>query len=269
MKIVMVDDCAYVGQELRKELIKRGFEVDHYFFSKSLIPKTATLKMAWKLRRTKHDMVHAHFCRSAVYAAYLSGKPYIAHCHGTDIRSGISWPKRRCLKKARKVLVSTPDLLKILPDATWLPNPIATERFKPLKQHDGNKVLYFHHWYEDLSLEVRRTCEKLGYSLTIPMFYSVPYERLHLFLNDFDIFVDRYAIKSYSKTALEAMACGLVVIGFEDTLEEAFEQFADGSERKKRVTWQNEHILPRHNSKTIVNQLIEIYNQLAASPRLS
>ena len=264
MKIVMVDDCAYVGQELRKELIKRGFEVDHYFFSKSFMPKVATLNMAWKLRRTKHDLIHAHFCRSAVYAAYLSGRPYIAHCHGTDIRSGLSWLKKRCLKKARKVLVSTSDMVEILPDATWLPTPIDMERFKPLRKHDGNKVLYFPHWYEDLSFEVRRACEKLGYSLTIPEFYSVPHEKLHLFLNDFDIFVDRYTIKSYSKTALEAMACGLIVIGSEHTPGTAFEQFADGSERKKRVKWQNEHILPRHNSKTIVNQLIEIYNQLEA-----
>jgi glycosyltransferase involved in cell wall biosynthesis len=109
--------------------------------------------MAWKLRRTRHDLVHAHFCRSAVYAAYLSGKPYIAHCHGTDIRLDLNWLKKRCLKKARKVLVSTPDMLEILPYATWLPNPVDMKRFRPLKKHDGNKVFYFPHWYEGLSLQ--------------------------------------------------------------------------------------------------------------------
>jgi len=126
MKVVMVHDCAYVAYELRKGLVKRGVEVEHVFFSGS--PKVATLKMAWKLRRIKCDLVHAHFCRSSAYAAYLSGKPYIVHCHGSDIRGGMNWLQRRCIKKARKVLVSTPDLLEILPNATWLPNPVDTEQ---------------------------------------------------------------------------------------------------------------------------------------------
>lgn len=262
MKIVMVDDCAYVGQELRRELVKRGFEVDHYFFSKSLIPKTATLKMAWKLKRTKHDLIHAHFCRSAVYAAYLSGKPYIAHCHGTDIRLGLNWLKKRCLKKARKVLVSTPDMLEILPDATWLPNPVNMERFKPLEKHDGNKVLYFPHWYEDLSLKVRQACEKLGYDLTISKFYSVPYEKLHLFLNKYDIFVDRYAIKSYSKTALEAMACGLPAIGYGHDLEESLKKLKRQHEREELVKWQNEILLSTHVVEAVANRLIGIYESV-------
>ena len=51
MKIVMVHDCAFVGYELRRELMRRGFNADHLFFSGPA--KTATLKMALKLRRLK------------------------------------------------------------------------------------------------------------------------------------------------------------------------------------------------------------------------
>jgi len=217
------------------------------------------LKMAFKLRKMKCDLIHAHFCRSAAYASYLSGKPYIVHCHGTDIREGVNWFKRRCLKKAKKVLVSTPDLLEILPEATWLPNPVDMERFKPLKEHDGNKVLYFPHWYEDLSKELKGICEKLGYNLTIPSAYSVPYEKMHLFLNEFDIFVDQFSIKSYSKTALEAMTCGIPVIGYKHDLEKTLEMLTSQSERKNLVKWQNKEILPKHKIKTVVNQLTSIY----------
>jgi len=262
MKVVMVHDCAYVGYELRKELIKRGVEVEHVFFSGSA--KIATLKMALKLRRMKCDIVHAHFCRSSAYASYLSGKPYIVHCHGSDIRGGISWLQRKCLRKAKKVLVSTPDLLEILPNATWLPNPVDTERFKPLKQHNGNKVLYFHHWYENIADQLREACGKFGYDLTVPSSYSIPYENMHLFLNDFDIFVDQFSIKSYSKTALEAIACGLSVIGYKDELEKVLAKLASLRERRKLVE-QFEQIASLHRVENVVDRLITIYEDTSAS----
>lgn len=260
MKVVMVHDCAYVGYELRRELIKRGLEVEHVLFSGW--SHAATLKMVMKLRKTKCDFVHAHYLRSSAYASFLSGKPYVIHCHGSDIRGGISWLKRKCLKKAKSILVSTPDLLRILPSATWLPNPVDVERFRPLREHDGNKILYFPQWYEDKSRELKEICEKLGYNLTVPKAYSVPYEDMHVFLNDFDIFIDRFSIRSYSKTALEAMACGLSVVGYDFDMETALNGLIRDSERSKRREWQNRHIVPNHNVTKVVNQLLEIYSQL-------
>jgi len=256
----MIDDCAHVGYELRRALLKRGFKVQHFFITGP--PKIATIKMAIKLRKTHCDLIHAHFCQSAAYASYLSGKPYIVHCHGSDVREGVNWLKRTCLKKAKKVLVSTPDLLEILPSATWLPNPVDTERFRPLKEHNGNKVLYFPHWYEDLRKELKEICEKLGYDLIAPSTHIVPYEKMHLFLNEFSIFVDQHSIKSFSKTALEAMACGLSVIGYQHDLREIFERLTSSIERAKLIRWQNEHILPSHRIEEVVDQLVHIYREL-------
>ena len=59
MKIVMVHDCAFVGYELRRELLRRVFNVDHLFFSGSA--KIATTKMALKLRKLKCALAHARF----------------------------------------------------------------------------------------------------------------------------------------------------------------------------------------------------------------
>lgn len=257
LNIIMINDCAHVGYELRRALLTRGFNVQHFFITGS--PKIATIKMAIKLRKIRCDLIHAHYCHSAAYASYLSGKPYILHCHGTDIREGINWLKRKCLKKAKKVLVSTPDLLEILPNATWLPNPVDTERFRPLKEHNGNKVLYFSHWYEDLSKELKGICEKLGYDLITHNTHVVPYEKMHLFLNEFDIFVDQFSIKSYSKTALEAIACGIPVIGYKHDLEKTLEELTSSLERKNLVKWQNKEILPKHKIETVINQLTQIY----------
>lgn len=69
----MVHDCAYVGYELRRGLVRRNFKVRHLFFND--FPKIGTVKMAIKLRKIKCDLIHAHFCHSAAYASYASGKP--------------------------------------------------------------------------------------------------------------------------------------------------------------------------------------------------
>jgi glycosyltransferase involved in cell wall biosynthesis len=259
MKIVMVHDCAFVGYELRRELLRRGFDVDHLFFRGPA--KIATLRMALKLRRLKCALVHAHFCRSAAYASYASGKPYFVHCHGGDVRWGMNWLQRKCLDKARKVLLSTPDLVDVLPEATWLPNPVDTKRFKPLKEHYGKNVLYIPHWYEDVGEKVNVICKKLGYTVTISKHRSVPYEKMHVFLNQFDIFVDRCQIRSYSKTALEAMACGLPVIGYEQNLEETLLKLASVEERRKYASRQNEEIIPSHRIDSVVDNLINIYDE--------
>jgi len=256
----MVHDCAYVGYELRRGLANSGIKVQHLFFNGP--PKLATLKMAINLRKTKWDLIHAHYCRSAAYASYASGKPFIVHCHGGDVRWGINWLQRKCLKKAKKVLVSTPDLLGTLPDAVWLPNPIDTQRFKPLKKHNENKVLYYPHWYENITIKLTELCNKLGYTLTIPRSMSVPYEKMHIFLNNFDIFIDRFSIKSYSKTALEAVACGLAVVGFNHDLENSLKNLVSYRLREKLVKQQNESILPKHNIGNVTKKLIQIYGQL-------
>jgi len=60
MKIVMVHNCAYTGYELRRELLRRVFIVDHLFFSSPA--KIATIKITLKLRRLKCTLVHADFC---------------------------------------------------------------------------------------------------------------------------------------------------------------------------------------------------------------
>ena len=58
MKVVMVHECAFAGYELRRELLRRVFNVGH--LSLSGAAKIATINMALKLRRLKCALVHAH-----------------------------------------------------------------------------------------------------------------------------------------------------------------------------------------------------------------
>lgn len=58
-------------------------------------------------------------------ADYARGKLLVHHHHGEPpLRSDSASYRARYRASPRPVLVSTPDLLRLLPDATWMPNPV-------------------------------------------------------------------------------------------------------------------------------------------------
>jgi glycosyltransferase involved in cell wall biosynthesis len=152
VRVLHVNDIAFVASNLVAGLKAAGHEarvVDP--------PKPgASIRYPWKLvtipvrlgvlaatagsiRRRPPDIVHVHYASQAVVGA-LAGRPYVVHCHGTDIRGkdpSSVWG--RCLApflaSAGAVLYSTVDLAdearSFRPDAQFLPNPIDTDRFAP------------------------------------------------------------------------------------------------------------------------------------------
>lgn len=262
MHVLMVHDCAFVGYELSEAINSTYNDIHVEMLPYPLHTKLTVFKIAQKIRKINPDIVHAHYCRYPAYAALLSRKPYIIHCHGTDIRHGINFWQGMCLRKSKITLVSTPDLLEFLSNAVWLPNPIDMEHFKPLREHDANKVLYYSKWYENMESELGAICKKLGYELTVKKERDIPYREMPFFLNQFDIFIDQYAIKSYSKTALEAMACGLAIVGYEHDLEGTLESLKDVEERRKYVSRQKRSILQKHDRRKVASRLVKIYFQV-------
>jgi len=75
---------------------------------------------------------------------YLKGKQIVHHHHGhPDFRSN---PDKYCEKyrnSERSVFVSTPDLLKLIPFATWVPNPVPVDDafFIPAEISQDGKVM--------------------------------------------------------------------------------------------------------------------------------
>ncbi len=56
---------------------------------------------------------------------YISGKKIVHHHHGHPVfRGNPEMFREKYKNNCRAVMVSTPDLLKLLPEATWIPNPI-------------------------------------------------------------------------------------------------------------------------------------------------
>ena len=72
---------------------------------------------------------------------YVHGKAFLHHHHGHhDLFINAAMYSERYRRFHRKVVVSTPDLLKVLPDATWQPNlvPIYDVHFLPRMDHLGS-----------------------------------------------------------------------------------------------------------------------------------
>ena len=246
------------------------------------------------LSEAKHaDIIHIHSAEQLVIKirkAYGNSKKIVLHYHGTDIRglknknspnsfniqntttrtkSFAAKVKNRLRlvqmgyyrslriesqKLANEILVSTPDLLSLLPNAKFLPNPVDVDHFSKddtthnkinkknaltIKTEIGN------------SEKVLEYCMKNNINLKIDVFDRTKspllYEEIPNFLKKYNIYVDIRIVndkilENFSKTALESLACGLKVLNYKleylDKLPEV------------------------HNPEKVINELEKIYNNI-------
>ena len=119
------------------DVIKRyGFDkygIDHYY--NVILLNTSCIGFYREVlkRASKYDIVHIHSLYKLVpLVRFLARKPVVLHFHGSEVR-GKRWNLtiELAIMLANHVFTSTPDLLSLLPEAEWLPNPVDTEMFKP------------------------------------------------------------------------------------------------------------------------------------------
>lgn len=162
MRVIHVNDIASVGSTLADEQRRHGMDAVVIDPAKPLarLPypwKLASVPLrAWPLieaarraRSGRFDLVHVHYATHALVGP-LSGRPFVVHCHGSDVR-GVTpaSPAGRYLqavvRRAAAVLYSTPDLKPwargLRADAVWLPNPIDVGRFTPAGEPDRDVLL--------------------------------------------------------------------------------------------------------------------------------
>ena len=237
------------------------------------------------------DIIHIHSMEELVvklHKAFGDSKKIILHYHGTDIR-GRKIPNYSTIKKiksrtkffidrsryrlrliqrgyykslptlrtesqklADEILVATPDLLSLLPNAKYLPNPIDVEHFSKdnasnnksdktaltIKTESGNieKALqYLKENNIDLKIDVfDRTKTPLMH------------KEIHDLLKKYSVYVDIRVVndkilESFSKTALESLACGLRVLNYKLEYVDKLPEM--------------------HNPVNVINRLQNIYNK--------
>lgn len=193
-----------------------------------------------------YDLIHLHGLQYLkqfnidIFLQKLINKRIVLHLHGSELR--LNYNKLRVkviLKGINPILVSTPDLLLYCNKAIWLPNPI-DPMFKPLNL-ERHGALYIPRWYDSGEV-AKRVCEDMGLELTVLKEF-IPHNEMPRFLNQFELFFDRFAIPSLSKIALEALACGCKVISWRGAITNP------------------EEIVKNHSLMVVTEKLLKIYEK--------
>jgi glycosyltransferase involved in cell wall biosynthesis len=196
------------------------------------------LKVYWFAIKNKdrYDLIHVHSMWHVLF--FMPLKPKIFEFHGDDVRKKptmYSWLRRlparlfiRFYSKSHELYVSTPDLLSDVPNSVWLPNIVDTEHFTPvLNLRVPNSALYCSAWYEDGTHAVN-FAKQHNLDLTILDRKSnewIDHRDFPEYLNKFEYYIDRVNIPSFSKTALEALACGLKVVDWTGKVHEGLPDY--------------------------------------------
>jgi hypothetical protein len=144
------------------------------------------------------------------------------------IRDKVLFRKQMHIKAQRMadtVIVSTPDLLHIVAKSIHLPNPVDTDHFKPdsISKNEQKEALTIDTEVTDIQWALDY-CKRHNISLNIEVYNRIKnpiiYKDMPEFLRRYNTYVDiRYVnktiLQNLSKTALEALACGLKVLDYQ------------------------------------------------------
>ena len=171
------------------------------------------------------DLVHVHSLdRMVPWLKRLYSKPLVLHYHGTDIQ-GRWQEKERRWRRADYLAVSTPNLLEGAPPrATFVPNPVDTDIFRPLPgSRDPKSALSFRY---GMDAEAEEMAGKLGLNLVWLERWSVKHQQMPETLSKYAYYVDmrkppeHQVAHSIGKAALEALACGCKVVDWQGNVIE-------------------------------------------------
>ena len=238
------------------------------------------------------DVIHIHSKEEIVVKmrkTFGNSKKIILHYHGTDIRNKVTTTDSalqnikiksklfaakgryrlkliqmgyyKSLQKLRlesqtiadEILVSTSDLLSLLPNAKYLPNPVDVKHFsvdEVGKNRSSNNALTIKTETGNIE-QTLQYCKENNIDLKIDVFDRTKtpllHEQIPNLLKKYDIYVDikmvnNQLLESLSKTGLESLACGLKVLNFKlEYLDKLPEM---------------------HNPVNVVTQLENIYNKI-------
>lgn len=243
MKLVMLNDCAGVGETLLRYM-PTSVDKQHIKRTRGLWSKT--FGVAYKILRTNGDVYHSNYILQDCYLAIRMGKkPIVGWALGSDLRTSLNhklWGRivRHNATNCSKLMVSTPDILGIAKrfreDAAYFPPAFDPELFYPKPRRspsDTKKVLIASNvnWMvKGTDLAVRglaKIKDKVDVSI---IKYGADFERtqalassLDLHLNvlektsrtsvseyywNADVVVDQFTSGCAGMVSLEAIACG-------------------------------------------------------------
>ena len=247
MKLVMVNDCAFVGSTLLRYL-PDTFEKQHIIRSRDFWNKTFGL--ALRILKSKGDIFHVHYLLQDCYlASKLGKKPLLGHAHGSDLREQINkkkwgWIVKNNLKKCDKIIVAQPTILDIALEfnntAEYFPIPYDPQNFfpKPIQKNRTQKSVFLASTHNfnikgtdkllkalaSLSepIKIKSICSGKNFedavhlskklNLKVDFILPVLHDNINELYWESDLVLGSFGIGQLDTVAIEAMACGRPVV---------------------------------------------------------
>lgn len=193
------------------------------------------LKLRKKFGRSKKIILHYHGTdirglkkQKLPHRSQISDLAIRSIMMYRGLRDKVLFRKRMHINAQRMadtVIVSTPDLLQLVAKGIYLSNPVDTDHFKPdsLLKNEQKEALTIDTEVTDIQWALDY-CKMYNISLNIEVYNRIKapiiYKDMPDFLRRYKIYVDiRYVdktiLQNLSKTALEALACGLKVLDYQ------------------------------------------------------
>ena len=179
---------------------------------------------------SKADIIHFHLLADenmelgpVRIKEFVRGKKLIHHHHGhPHFRANPEYYREKYKKLRRKVLVSTPDLLQLVPEAVWQPNivPVDDPLYLPVPSgNEKNKSIVIAHSPTRKELkntqEIIQVCEilqeKLPEKIKLDIIENTPHRECLRRKQKCDIFFDHMQ-GYFGVSSLEALSQGKPVI---------------------------------------------------------
>jgi glycosyltransferase involved in cell wall biosynthesis len=243
----MINDCAFVGETLIKYLPSH-IDAVHLKRTRKFLDKT--VKIAWKVLKSKGDIYHCHYLLQDCWLALKFGKrPILGHAHGTDLREVLGtkkwgWMVKHNLKSCDKILVAQPTILDVAKElnytAEYFPIPYDPKLFYDVPSVTGRKVKrVFMASPQDFRIKgsdrllhalslvkipfkvvavrygrdvkkAEKLAERLG--LNVEFIDKVPHDAMNQLYWGSDIVLGSFGVGQLDTVAIEAMACGRPVV---------------------------------------------------------
>ena len=202
---------------------------DNYDYDLSSIP-TKYFRGKFELGRRLYGLIKdcdiLHYHGQAISAGYrdlimwagIMKKPVILHYHGSEIRNRKS--SKFTNDFVKHIYVSTPDLLKSVQSAEWLPNPVNLEKIV-YSNLDINEKLVILHAPSNRKIKNTQavinaidTLKDEGIEIELNLAENVEHERLMGMISESNLIVDwvNPDFGIYGVLSIESMATGRPVI---------------------------------------------------------